>query len=428
MLAYCLIFVRRYRMHGSRGVAIDTGSLRTGCRTTKTRGPGRGFFRGQWPEPAARSGLDGCRRPETTKPPLLGSRWGISDAILHASVLRPVTITAVGPGCRGTPSPTTRPRPRRRPGRNSGRRLQEKTEAGTRQASRGREESRGGQESGGGESAGSEARGGGDKAGRTSQANGDRNGKDAATVAKLIDDGIDRALAENKIAASPTATDAEFLRRVYLDLTGVIPTAAKAKAFLDDKSAGQAGEAHRRAARQPGLRPAPGRRLDGPARPADDRQPPGELRPAAHLAGRRSSTQNTGWDTDRADLVTAAGEQEKNPAVTFFLSNNTVDKMTDEVCKLFLGVQLQCAQCHNHPFTTWKQDEYWAMAQFFMKVQVGGLGKDQTPGDQRAERRPAEQVQHAARVGQDGAGEVPAGRAADADARPSRTGRCWRSG
>jgi hypothetical protein len=42
--------------------------------------------------------------------------------------------------------------------------------------------------------------------------------------------------------------------------------------------------------------------------------------------------------------------------------------MTDSVGKLFLGVQIQCAQCHNHPFTKWKQTEYWGMAQFFYKV------------------------------------------------------------
>ena len=44
--------------------------------------------------------------------------------------------------------------------------------------------------------------------------------------------------------------------------------------------------------------------------------------------------------------------------------------MTDNVTKMFLGVQLQCAQCHNHPFTDYKQTEYWAMASFFMKTRL----------------------------------------------------------
>src|SRR5262249_28115165 len=68
------------------------------------------------------------------------------------------------------------------------------------------------------------------------------------------------------------------------------------------------------------------------------------------------------------DLITATGTTEENGATTYFIGNPTADKMTDNVTRMFLGVQLQCAQCHNHPFTDWKQTEYWAMAAFFMKT------------------------------------------------------------
>ena len=78
------------------------------------------------------------------------------------------------------------------------------------------------------------------------------------------------------------------------------------------------------------------------------------------------------WDKMVSDLLTAEGNQDENGAVTYFLANNTVDKMTDVTTKVFLGVQLQCAQCHNHPFTDWKQTEYWGMADFFMKVRLTG--------------------------------------------------------
>ena len=82
--------------------------------------------------------------------------------------------------------------------------------------------------------------------------------------------------------------------------------------------------------------------------------------------------QNTPWDQMVRDLMTAEGPQDENGAVTYFLANNTVDKMTDVTTKVFLGVQLQCAERHNHPFTDWKQTEYWGMADFFMKVQQTG--------------------------------------------------------
>ena len=80
--------------------------------------------------------------------------------------------------------------------------------------------------------------------------------------------------------------------------------------------------------------------------------------------------QNMHWDAMAYELITATGELDKNGATGYMMSNRGVDKMTDSVGKLFLGVQIQCAQCHNHPFTHWKQTEYWGLAQFFYKVNV----------------------------------------------------------
>ena len=83
------------------------------------------------------------------------------------------------------------------------------------------------------------------------------------------------------------------------------------------------------------------------------------------------------------DVLTCSGTQEENGAVTYFVANSSVDKITDNVTRMFLGVQLQCAQCHNHPFTEWKQQEYWGMAQFFSKVRLNGnpnkAAKDGSP-------------------------------------------------
>jgi hypothetical protein len=70
------------------------------------------------------------------------------------------------------------------------------------------------------------------------------------------------------------------------------------------------------------------------------------------------------------EINTANGAADKNGAVLYWASLGTVDKMNDSVTKLFMGIQLQCAQCHNHPFVNWKQNEYWGMAAFFMKVQA----------------------------------------------------------
>ena len=92
---------------------------------------------------------------------------------------------------------------------------------------------------------------------------------------------------------------------------------------------------------------------------------------------------NVAWDKLVSDLVTASGTVEENPAVTYFLANRAIDKLTDTTTQHFMGIQLQCAQCHNHPFTDWKQTEYWGMAEFFARVQPqnpknGNKGGDNT--------------------------------------------------
>jgi hypothetical protein len=90
---------------------------------------------------------------------------------------------------------------------------------------------------------------------------------------------------------------------------------------------------------------------------------------------------NVSWDKLVYSIVTAEGEVDANPAVTYFLANRSVDKLNDTVAQHFMGIQLQCAQCHNHPFTSWKQTEYWGMATFFSKVKADNPKNANKGGD-----------------------------------------------
>jgi hypothetical protein len=194
--------------------------------------------------------------------------------------------------------------------------------------------------------------------------------KDPAPLIRLIDSHIGQKLTTANIPPSPLCTDEEFLRRAYLDLTGVVPTAEKAKSFLDstdpkkrakliDELLADPNFGKRQADVWYGLliqRTSDNRRIDfGATR---------DWLAAQFNAGKP-------WSMIVSELVTASGTLESNPAVGFYLSNNVVDKMTDACGKLFMGQQIQCAQCHNHPFTKTKQTEYWELAAFFMKTQVG---------------------------------------------------------
>ncbi len=190
-----------------------------------------------------------------------------------------------------------------------------------------------------------------------------------ADLAKLIDTGIDKTLQAAKIQPSSQTSDAEFLRRVSLDITGVIPSVERATAFLDDRSP------DKRAKLIDELLAAPeyGKHMADIwatlMYPIDSDNRFVAKAPMREWLAEKFN-QNMHWDTMAYELMTATGDYDKNGAVGYAMANRGVDKMTDSVGKLFLGVQIQCAQCHNHPFTHWKQAEYWGLAQFFYKVNV----------------------------------------------------------
>ncbi len=209
---------------------------------------------------------------------------------------------------------------------------------------------------------------------------GDAVKPDAVALAKRVDDAVNGQLAAEKVVPSARAGDAEFVRRVSLDLTGVIPPAEKVASFLDST------DPSKRATLIEELLTSPryGRHLADTwqrlmlPRDSDNRR----LQAAPFVQWLEEKfNANTPWDRMVRDLLTATGTQEQNGAVTYFLANPTTDKMTDSVSKLFLGVQLQCAQCHNHPFTTYKQNDYWAMAAFFTKVRADRVNKAAKNGD-----------------------------------------------
>jgi Protein of unknown function (DUF1553)/Protein of unknown function (DUF1549) len=193
--------------------------------------------------------------------------------------------------------------------------------------------------------------------------------KDAASLAKLIDAEINAKLTAAKMTISAPCSDDEFLRRAYLDITGVIPSATKAKTFLDSK------EADKRAKLLDELLADSnyGRRMadlwTAKLFPRDSANR-FVLKEPFYKWFEEEFNKNVSWDKLVYSLVTADGDVEANPAVTYYLANRSIDKLNDTVAQHFMGIQLQCAQCHNHPFTSWKQTEYWGMAAFFSKVKA----------------------------------------------------------
>jgi hypothetical protein len=194
---------------------------------------------------------------------------------------------------------------------------------------------------------------------------------DARALARHVDEALDARLHDEKVSGSPPADDAEFLRRVYLDLTGAIPPADRVAAFLDSREPGKRARLIDELLDSPDY----GRHLADVwqtllvPRNSDNRAIRAE--PLTKWL-EEAFNANKPWDQMVRDVLTATGDMDRDPAVTWVLANRGPEKLTDSATRLFLGVQLQCAQCHNHPFTDWKQDEYWGMAAFFGRVRLQG--------------------------------------------------------
>ncbi len=193
--------------------------------------------------------------------------------------------------------------------------------------------------------------------------------KDAAAIAKLIDDEVLRKLTEAKLSPSAVCSDVEFLRRAYLDITGTIPSSEKAKTFIDSTDTDKRAKLLDELLADPHY----GRRMadiwTAKLFPRDSGNRLVQREPL-HKWFEDEFDKNVPWSQLVTSLITATGEVDTNPEVTYYLANRSIDKLTDTVGQHFLGVQIQCAQCHNHPFTGWKQTEYWGMATFFSKVKA----------------------------------------------------------
>jgi len=198
----------------------------------------------------------------------------------------------------------------------------------------------------------------------------------AEQLAKHVDAALDKKLKADKVAVSPRCDDGEFVRRVYLDVTGKIPTAEQAAAFLDSKDSAKRSKLidELLASKEYGRHMADIWQALLLPRNSDNRRLM-QYYPLLVKWLEEQFNANSSWDKMTKDVLTATGEIDKNGAAVFYLANPSADKMTDGVTRMFLGVQLQCAQCHNHPFTDYKQDEYWGMAAFFLHVRPSGNPK-----------------------------------------------------
>jgi hypothetical protein len=196
--------------------------------------------------------------------------------------------------------------------------------------------------------------------------------RDPSNLTGRIDQLIAAGLGDAKIPAAPLSDDAEFLRRVYLDLTGKIPSVTQARQFLGD--------------------PAPDRRqklidrlldsggyvrhftnfwrsvlLPETFAVADN----GGLRAGLMAWLRQRLADNIPYDKMVRDLIQPGG-----PRAFYQANENKPENLAASTARIFLGVKLECAQCHSHPFAPWRREQFWGLAAFYTGLpQPGQRGR-----------------------------------------------------
>lgn len=168
------------------------------------------------------------------------------------------------------------------------------------------------------------------------------------------------------------ATDAEFLRRAYLDLTGVIPDAAVTLEFLDQSDPNKRTRLVDTLVDSPGFSVRLADHWTQLLLPDNaDNQLPQERESLRRWLLDRFS-ENVRYDRIVADLLISSGDPTEQPTAFFTASELKPEKLAERTCRVFLGVALDCAQCHDHPFDRWKQKDFWGVAAYFARIKSNG--------------------------------------------------------
>jgi hypothetical protein len=190
---------------------------------------------------------------------------------------------------------------------------------------------------------------------------------------RLTSERLDELIAgETGQPFQPTISDEEFLRRVSLDLIGRQPTPAELQAFLSATQPDKRGQAIEQLLANPEFGQT------WAAYWSDTiafRTPPPELtflnyEPLKEWLATRLN-ENAGWDEIVQAILSATGKVKDNPPVTFVAYHEAhPERLATETARIFMSLQVGCAQCHDHPFDDWKREQFHEMAAYFARASV----------------------------------------------------------
>jgi hypothetical protein len=212
-------------------------------------------------------------------------------------------------------------------------------------------------------------------------------------LAEKIDQLVAKKWAEAKAQPAPRADDAEFMRRVYLDLAGRVPTVAEARAFLEDSAtekranlvehllSGPRYVTHFTNVWRALLIPEAGNNFQVRLQQQNFEE-----------WLKKQVARNAGYDSLVRDLLTVKVGQDGGglnvsglvgsvgPLPYYIAKEFKPENLAASTARVFLGISVECAQCHNHPFAEWKREQFWSFAAFYSGIESNRVMDFLVPG------------------------------------------------
>jgi hypothetical protein len=186
----------------------------------------------------------------------------------------------------------------------------------------------------------------------------------------FIDDLVLEKLQSLNLPPSLRCSDSDFVRRAFIDTTGVLPTAGETRDFLANKASdkrdkliesllGRTEFVDYWSYKWSDLLLVSSRQLKAPA-----------AMWSYYNWIRNNVAANTPWDTFARNIITAQGSTLENGAANFYVLHEDPRAMSETASQAFLGMSINCAKCHNHPMEKWTNDQYYQMANLFARVRA----------------------------------------------------------
>jgi hypothetical protein len=190
-------------------------------------------------------------------------------------------------------------------------------------------------------------------------------------IQTFVDGHTQRKWQELGLVPSELCTDAQFIRRASLDITGTLPTPTEITAFVADP------DPRKRLKLVDALIERPEYAYYFANKWADILHVKRKQQPNAaegtfafHHWIRTAIAADKPYDEFAREILAATGDEVKHPPTVWYKEIVNPEQFVDDTSQVFLGMRLACAQCHHHPYEKWSQDDYWGLAAF-----VGKLGR-----------------------------------------------------